>query len=172
LTIKIITNSTIKIIKIKKNDKGDFDDIDDILSGMSTPKSSIPPPPEIKKDRPVTQRVSIAYKNDFDDIDALISGINNDKNDFGVSTFGNTTMGTTTMGTTTNITPHTTIQGSVTLSNTNNNLDDIDDILADLSINNKTSFSTTPSNKQSVQVRSSTTADLNAIDDLLADLTF
>jgi len=140
-----------------------------------------PPPPEIKKDRPVTQRVSIAYKNDFDDIDALISGINTDKND----NFGGTTMSYNTSNDRKSTIPppppqqhsttsHSTTMHTTTPSNTStsgsNNLDDIDDILADLSINKPTT--TTPSNKQSVQVRSSTTADLNAIDDLLADLTF
>jgi len=111
---------------------------------------------EVKKDRPVTQRVSMAYKNDFDDIDALISGINNEKDsgEFGMSTYSSK--------------PETNTSTTVTVTTNNKaNLDDIDDILADLSSNK----SNTPSNKQSVQVRSSTTADLNAIDDLLADLT-
>jgi len=128
---------------------GGFDDIDDLLSGMGSSSNNTPPPPP----RPVTQRVSMAYKDDFDDIDALISGINND---------------TSGMDMTSSYKPNNSIPPPPPRSSSSN-LDDIDDILADLTpkSNNK------PMGKQSMSsgVRSSTTADLNAIDELLADLT-
>jgi len=176
------------------NMKSSTNDLDDILNDISSLnvniKSSVsvnppPPPPPSNdfnfsttstyvppsNDRPITQRVSVAYKNDFDDIDALISGMSDNdfdkpKDNFGMpskveksnlSDIDDLLSEIETKATT----PTTTV--SVEKTKRVSNLDDIDDILADLN--------TKPSSKSNTTVRSSTAADLDAIDDLLADLT-
>jgi len=168
-------------VEVKNNTpKSTLDDLDDILKDITTqPLTSNKTTTNIMeqtklKDRPITQRISQKYKNDFDDIDQLLSGMNTENLDDVVME--------------TNFEePNEEIekkdpydiddilndidkpQNTPPPRNTTN-LDDIDDILKDLTSTPKSTPKTTLKTNNETLVRTSTSTDLDSIDELLKDL--
>eukprot|EP01129_Flabellula_baltica_P007571 TRINITY_DN2967_c0_g1_i1.p1 TRINITY_DN2967_c0_g1~~TRINITY_DN2967_c0_g1_i1.p1 ORF type:complete len:679 (-),score=165.79 TRINITY_DN2967_c0_g1_i1:90-2039(-) len=153
--------------KTSSNNSNDLTDIDDILADLGNPvpkKVSVTASVESSgsRNRPVTQRVSQAFRDDFNDIDALLSGISDDD----LLTFNEPTTTTVDFGDIDDLLndlggSKPTKQPAPAKSTTN--FDDIDDILADLSSG--------PSAKNE-SPKTTSKSDMDAIDDLLAELTF
>jgi len=172
----------------KSKQSSDLSDIDDILAGMDSPST----PQKFSfqetvnsgqntRSRPVTQRVSQAFREDFDDIDSLLNGLGNDD-------FLNPPVKKAEFA---DIDDLLNDIGNPTPPQRKSNLSDIDDILSDLSISSSTttkkkSFDIdddidalindmarpTPSAAKKQSKQTTTGADIDAIDDLLAELQF